>query len=112
MVARRQQRHQRVAVLRRHRGIHQRVGLRDVQVVRGVEVVDDQRAGDAAAGETKIEIAERGWMRRRTGGMQQQGENADRSDAETHQEARSARALIARSQVMRRIALPGKMMRQ
>ena len=39
-----EQRHQRIAIARRRRWIEQRVGVGDAEIVRGVEIVNDERA--------------------------------------------------------------------
>ena len=61
--ARTEQGDQCVAIPGRGRRIEQRVGIGDAEIVRGVEIVDDERAGDAARIEMQIEIAERRRMR-------------------------------------------------
>ena len=107
-----EQRHQRIAIPRRGRRIEQRIRVGDAEIVRGVEIVDDQRAGHAVRIEMQIEIAERRRMR----GCRYADSSHDRHDEghqPAHQEgALSALSLTALSHVVRRMELPGKMIRQ
>src|SRR5688572_26952336 len=95
-----------------HRGVEERVRLREAKVVRGVEIVHDQCAVDAACVQAQIEIAERRWMGICRDGAQQANQQQRGSTHSCLYDARSALDLMALSQVIRRIALPGKMTRQ
>ena len=59
------------AVPPRHGRIEQGVGVGDFQLVGGVEVVDDERAGDTGRGQPQIEVAERRGMGVGQGGRPQ-----------------------------------------
>lgn len=71
----------------------------------GVEVVDDQRAGDAGGSQVEVEITERGRVRADGCRRQQDRGGTDGTNNRVPQEDRSARALIARNQVTAGTAL-------
>src|SRR5687768_7152317 len=96
----------------RHRGVEERVRLRKAKVVRGIEIVHDQRAVDAARVQAQIEIAEWRWMGFCRDGAHRANQQQRGSTHSGLYDARSALDLMALSQVTRRIALPGKMTRQ
>jgi hypothetical protein len=75
-------------LLRGDRRIEQTLGRIDVQVVRNVEHVRDERAFDGRALQMQVEVGERDWMSKRrsrhTDGRQHDGETQNAQNAQNN----------------------------